>query len=94
MRNGVSTAFASKFNRSQAQRVGDNNERRTFMRRDCGTDTEPEDRRRHEDNNHAEAHDQILANDPPRLATKTDREGQMREIVCHQSNVGGFKSDI
>ena len=52
------------------------------MRRDRGTDPEPEDRRGNQDNDNAEADDHVLADDRAGATAEADRERQMREIVA------------
>ena len=79
----------------EAQRVGDDDERRAFVEDDGGSDAdEPDEGGRDQEGDHAEAEEQVLADDPAGLAAETDDDRELGEVVAHERDVGGLEGDV
>ena len=51
------------------------------MNGDRRSDPETEDCRRHEESDNTQAHEHVLADDPPRVAAEAYRKRQMRQVI-------------
>ena len=97
----LSTRYAPGRNRSavsaskEAQGVGGNEQRGAHVgehRQPEGD--EPGEGDRHEERLHRDGEEDILADDAHGLPAEPDDEGEARQIVRHQGNVGGLEGDV
>mmetsp|Transcript_60030 Transcript_60030/g.142092 ORF Transcript_60030/g.142092 Transcript_60030/m.142092 type:complete len:411 (-) Transcript_60030:189-1421(-) len=78
----------------QPQCVEHHEQRRPLVEDHGGSDAQAEDGRRNQHRNDAQAHPQVLLDHATRAARQAYREWKLRQVVCHQRNVGRFQRNV